>query len=299
MQGVIEIPARLIRNHSEKAADWLAGLPGAVERYVGEWDLTVDGDVLSGEASLIVPVVRRDGTPAMLKLQSVNEESESEALALRTWNPDDVVAVLEDDPATSTLLLERLQPKTLEDHPDPVEATRILAELLNHLSAVAAPPGVRRLADVAAGMMEDAPRVIPQLEDLAERALVWRFAAMVEEMLPESGDRLLHWDLHYLNVMAADRRPWLVIDPKPLAGDPAFELFPVLWNRWDDLVATGDVRQAIRNRFDLMLDVTGIERDRALAWTAGRILQNVLWFTEDGDTRIEDELKAVADALFA
>ena len=38
--------------------------------------------------------------------------------------------------------------------------------------------------------------------------------------------------------------------------------------------------------------------DTALAWTAGRILQNVLWFTEDGDTRIEDELAAVADALF-
>ena len=32
-----------------------------------------------------------------------------------------------------------------------------------------------------------------------------------------------------------------------------------------------------------MLEVTGIDRDRALGWTAGRILQNVLWFTADGD----------------
>ena len=45
--------------------------------------------------------------------------------------------------------------------------------------------------------------------------------------------------------------------------------------------------------------MTGIDRDRALGWTAGRILQNILWFTEDGDTRIEAELKAVADALFS
>ncbi|MFD7153384.1 aminoglycoside phosphotransferase family protein [Kribbella sp. NPDC059898] len=299
MHRVIEIPAKLIRNHSEKASDWLDSLPGSVERYVGEWDLTVDGDVLSGEASLIVPVVRRDGTAAMLKLQSVNDESESEALALRTWNHDDVVEVLEDDPATSTILLERLHPRKLEAHPDPAEATRILAELLNHLSAVAAPPGVRRLADIAAGMVEDAPRLIPRLEDPAEQALVRSFVAMVREVLPEPGDRLLHWDLHYLNVMAAERQPWLVIDPKPLAGDPAFDLFPVLWNRWDDLVATGDVARAIRDRFDLMLEVTGIERDRGLAWTAGRILQNVLWFTEDGDTRIEDELAAVASALFS
>ncbi|MFF0339066.1 aminoglycoside phosphotransferase family protein [Kribbella sp. NPDC004875] len=295
---MIEIPAKLIRNHQEKASDWLDGLPADVDRYVGEWDLTVDGDPLSGEASLILPVVRRDGAKAMLKLQSVNDESESEALALRTWSRDDVVEVYADDPETSTLLLERLEPRTLDDHPDHVEATRILAELLTHLSAVPAPPGIRRLSDIAAGMIEDAPRLIPRLTDPAEQQLVRRFVAQVGEVLPESGDRLLHWDLHYLNVMAAERRPWLVIDPKPLAGDPAFDVFPVLWNRWDDLVATGNLAQAIRDRFDLMLEVTGIERDRALAWTAGRILQNVLWFTEDGDTRMEDELAAVADALF-
>nr|WP_238173264.1 aminoglycoside phosphotransferase family protein [Kribbella speibonae] len=295
---MIEIPAKLVRNHKESAPDWLAGLPGAVERYVDEWQLTVSGDPLSGEASLILPVVRRDGTAAMLKLQSVNDESESEALALRTWNHDDVVEVYEDDPETSTLLLERLEPRTLDDLPDDVEATRILAELLTHLMAVPAPPGIRHLSDIAAGMIEDAPRLIPRLSDPAEQALAWRFVAQVTELLPEPGDRLLHWDLHYYNVMAAKRQPWLVIDPKPLAGDPAFELMPAVWNRWDDLVATGDLSQAIRDRFDLMLEVTGIDRDRALGWTAGRILQNVLWFTADGDTRIEDELAAVSAALF-
>ncbi|TDW18242.1 aminoglycoside phosphotransferase family protein [Kribbella kalugense] len=296
---MIEIPAKLIRNHSGSAPDWLAGLPGAVDRYVDQWQLTVTGDPLNGEASLILPVVRRDGTEAMLKLQPVNDESESEALALRTWNHDDVVEVFEDDPEMSTLLLERLEPRMLNDLPDPVEATRILAGLLTRLSAVPAPPGIRRLADVAAQMIEDAPALIPRLTDPAEQQLVRRFVAQVTELLPESGDRLLHWDLQYFNVMASRRQPWLVIDPKPLAGDPAFEVFPVLWNRWDDLVATGDVAQAIRDRFDLMLEVTGIDRDRALGWTAGRILQNVLWFTAGGDTRIEAELKAVADALFA
>ncbi|MEV4266890.1 aminoglycoside phosphotransferase family protein [Kribbella sp. NPDC049584] len=296
---MIEIPAKLIRTHSKSSPDWLASLPGTLDRYVDQWQLTVSGDLMSGAASLIVPVVRRDGTDAMLKLQRVDDESESEALALRTWNHDDVVEVYEDDPETSTLLLERLEPRTLNDLPDATEATRILAELLTHLMVVPAPSGVRRLSDIAAGMIEDAPRVIPMLADPAEQALTWRLVAQMTELLPEPGDRLLHWDLHYENVMAAKRQPWLVIDPKPLAGDPAFELMPAVWNRWDDLVATGDLSQAIRDRFDLMLEVTGIDRDRALGWTAGRILQNVLWFTEDGDTRIEAELKAVADALLA
>ncbi len=296
---MIEIPAKLRKNHSERSADWLAGLPGDAAKYIDRWQLTVAGQPLSGEASLILPVVRRDGTEAMLKLQQVNDESEDEALALRTWNRDDVVEVFEDDPETSTLLLERLEPRTLADLPDHVEATRILAEFLTRLSAVPAPPEIRRLADVAGAMVDDAPDLIPRLADPAEQRLARRFVARVAELLPESGDRLLHWDLHYLNVMAAKRKPWLVIDPKPLAGDPAFEVFPVLWNRWDDLVATGDLPQAIRDRFDLMLEVTGIDRDRAFGWTAGRILQNVLWDTGRGETRMDAELRAVADALFS
>ena len=295
---MIEIPTKLIKNHGEQSAEWLAGLPGDASKYLDRWQLTVTGEPLSGEASLILPVVRRDGAEAMLKLQPVNGESDGEALALRTWNHDDVVEVFEDDPETSTLLLERLEPRTLDDLPDHVEATRILAELLARLSAVPAPPGIRRLADIAGAMVEDAPGLIPRLADPAERRLVRRFVAQVTELLPESGDRLLHWDLHYLNVMAAKRKPWLVIDPKPLAGDPAFEVFPVLWNRWDDLVATGDLPRAIRDRFDLMLEITGIDRDRALGWTAGRILQNVLWFVADGATRLESELAAISAALY-
>jgi streptomycin 6-kinase len=296
---VINIPAKLIRNQSNEAPEWLAGLPAAVEQYVDEWQLTITGTTLSGEASLIVPVARKDGTAAMLKLQPVNGESDAEALALRTWHHDDVVEVYEDDAATATILLERLEPQSLNELPDHVEATRIVAEFLVRLSAVPAPPSVRRLADIAGVMLAEAPGVISWLEDPEEQRLAKRFAAMTFDLLPESGDRLLHWDLHYLNVLAAQRQPWLVIDPKPLAGDPAFDIFPVLWNRWDDLVATGNLPRAIRDRFDLMVTVTGIDRDRALGWTGARILQQVIWAVDAAEYRMDAELGAVARALFA
>jgi streptomycin 6-kinase len=272
------IPAQLIESHQDESSEWLAALPAQLDDYLGRWELTRTGDFLNGAASLIVPVVRRDGTAAMLKLQPRNEESEAEALALRTWSPNDVVTVLEDDPATSTLLLERLHDRTLNAVPDHVEATRILAELMASLIVVPAPPEVRTLQDIATEMIEVAADL--KLADPAEQRLVNRYADQVRELIPESGDRLLHWDLHYGNVLASDRQPWLVIDPKPLAGDPAFELFQALHNRWDDLVATGNLDQAVRDRFDLMIDITGIDRARALAWTSGRILQNVLWTAE-------------------
>ena len=48
---------------------------------------------------------------------------------------------------------------------------------------------------------------------------------------PASVGVIIHGDLHYQNVLAGDREPWLVIDPKPMSGDPHYEPAPMLWNR--------------------------------------------------------------------
>jgi streptomycin 6-kinase len=293
------VPAALIEIHRDRpeSRTWLEELPQRTSGYLEQWGLTQDGEPLYGAASLVLPVARQDGTGAMLKLQPLNDEGAGEALGLRTWNGNGVVRVLEDDPATATILLERLLPEMLSDVPDDQEATELLAELLARLCAVQAPPSLRKLEDIAGAMLAEAPTQIPLLADSEEQKLVLRCAARLAELVDEPGDRLLHWDLHYDNVMAADREPWLVIDPKPLAGDPCFELFPVLNNRWDDLEATGEVPKAIRRRFDLMVEVVGLDRDRAVGWTLGRILQNVLWTIQDGERVVDPVQVAVARAL--
>jgi len=133
-------------------------------------------------------------------------------------------------------------------------------------------------------------------------SLVRDCSAVLRDVLPEPGDRLLHWDLHYDNVLAPlpgdDRGSWLAIDPKPLAGDPCFELLPALHNRWGDVVATGDVSGAIRRRFDLMTDVASLDRDRARAWTLARVLQNIVWELEEGAAPWSTEPdRAIAETL--
>lgn len=295
----IVVPDALVSAHADdpEAARWLAAVPGLAAGYLKRWELTPDGAPMHGAASLVLPVTQSDGSGAILKLQPLNDENIGEPLALRTWNGDGAVRLLEDDPETGTLLIERLAAPSLETFPDHVEATKLLAGLLARVSAVPAPPELRTLADVAGAMVAEAPAVIPLLADPAEQDLVRRCAARVAELLPESGDRLLHWDLHYDNVLTADREPWLVIDPKPLAGDPGYELFAALNNRWDDLVATGDLAGAIRYRFDLLREAVGVERERAVGWTLGRILENVLWDVEDGAVAVEPVQVAIADAL--
>ncbi|MGI5482102.1 aminoglycoside phosphotransferase family protein [Streptomyces lavendofoliae] len=292
---VIEVPAGLAETQSlfngEAGRAFVAALPGRAERFLQEWGLRLTGPVMHGAVSLVLPVtVAADGSRAALKLQLLDEESEGEAAALRTWDGDGAVRLLAEDPETGTLLLERLdEARQLEGVEDAREATRVLAELMARLVAVEAPAGMRSLGDIAAEMLDEAGDAVGELEREEDRRLLRDCAAAVREVAGEPGDRLLHWDLHFGNVLAAEREPWLVIDPKPLAGDPGFELLPSLFNRFD--------RGEVLWRFDLLTEVLGLDRERARAWTLGRVLQDALWGVEDGETVLEGERPEVARLL--
>jgi streptomycin 6-kinase len=297
--GVIDIPAELIETQSRyngaAGRAFVAALPGRAATFQARWGLRPDGEAFYGVCALVLPVVRAaDGRRAALKLQPVDEETVGEPVALRVWDEAGAgaVALLDHDPATGTLLLERLDGRrSLAGLADGREAVRILAGLLARLSSVPAPAGcgLRGLGDIVARMLEAAPGAGAVLADAQERRLLADCAAAVREVAGEPGDRLLHWDLHYGNVLAGREGRWVAIDPKPLVGDPGFELLPALVNRFD--------AAAVRWRFDLMTEALGLDRERARAWTLGRLLQNGLWAVSDGERRLEPEQAGIARQL--
>ncbi|GLX01901.1 aminoglycoside phosphotransferase family protein [Microtetraspora sp. NBRC 16547] len=305
----IEIPDALAASHAryfgEVGRAWTAGLPDLAADFMERWRLRADGPSFHGVVALVLPVICADGTPAALKLQLVEEETLGEPVALRAWDGNGSVRLLCDSTESGAMLLERLNPsRSLSAVQDDLAALQILSELLARLVALPAPEGLRRLADVTAAMLDHVPWAQARLADPGDRRLLDTCAGAVRELLGEPGDRLLHWDLHYDNVLASHpsssgREPWLAIDPKPLAGDPGFELLPALDNRWDEIVSRGDVARAVLRRFDLMTEVLGLDRRRAVGWTLGRVLQNALWDVEDGEGAIRPEQKAIAAALLA
>ncbi|MFJ5127694.1 aminoglycoside phosphotransferase family protein [Streptomyces sp. NPDC088555] len=300
----VDVPAAFAASYGTNGGAsgraWIAALPGLAADFFDRWALRLDGPAAHGMASLVLPVTRADGMPAVLKLQQVTEDNIGAAPGLRVWDGDGVVRLLDHDPDTGTMLLERLDAaRPLSTLADDTAAVQILAELMARLVAVAAPPGFRQLADIAAAMLDAAPDAVPLLRDPAERRLVDTCASAVAGLLPEPGDRLLHWDLHYDNVLAGQREPWLAIDPEPLAGDPGFELLPALDNRWAEVVASGDVTRMVLRRFDQLTEVLGLDRRRATGWTLGRVLQNALWDVEDGKTALEPAQVAIATALLS
>ncbi|MCX5012596.1 aminoglycoside phosphotransferase family protein [Streptomyces sp. NBC_00555] len=293
---ISEIPDGLVRAqirwNGEAGREFIAGLPARAARFLERWELRRTGPVMHGVTALVLPVVRADGSAAALKLQRVDEESAGEPVALRAWGGEGAVRLLEHDAETGTLLLERLDEgrhlSALAER-DSRRAVQVVAELLARLTAVPAPAGLRGLGEMAAGMLDDLPQALGRLADGRERRLLGQCAAALAEVAGEPGDRLLHWDLHYDNVLAGRREPWLAIDPKPLSGDPGFELLPAIVNNFR--------AQEVRWRFDLLTEVTGLDRDRARAWTLGRVVQNCLWDVEEGEERLGAEQVAVAEEL--
>ncbi|MEU6312328.1 aminoglycoside phosphotransferase family protein [Streptomyces sp. NPDC047014] len=296
MVEIGEIPDELVRaqigfNGAEGRA-FIDGLPARAAAFLERWRLRRTGPVMHGMTALVLPVERADGSAAVLKLVAVDEESAGEPVALRAWGGGGSVLLLEHDAETGTLLLERLDAgRDLAGlaRRDARAAVAVIGELLARLTPVAAPAGLRGLGEVAAGLLAGVPKALARLADERDRRLLRYCAAAVAEVAGEPGDRLLHWDLHYGNVLAGGREPWLAIDPKPLAGDPGFELLPAMVNnfRVEDVLW----------RFDLLTEAAALDRGRARAWTLGRVLQNCLWDVESGERRLDGSQLAVAELL--
>ncbi|MBD8605281.1 aminoglycoside resistance protein [Aeromicrobium sp. CFBP 8757] len=264
----------------EQWATWVAGVPRLVRGLLDEWGLRPDGAPMHGRTALVVPVVA-DGVPAVLKVAGPGGEGQHEILGLQTWHGRGAVRLLQADPRRSAMLLERLHPDDLSSLPvlAACEAVAALYPLLH----VPAPPQLVPLTRLVERWTDDLgrlPRRAPLPHRIVEQAVHLGRAFTTDA---DSTGRMIHGDLHYAHVLAADRAPWLAIDPEPVSGDPHYELAPLLSSRWDEVVATGDVRTAVRRRFHAVVDAAGLDEDRARDWVVVREAHRAMWAIEDGD----------------
>jgi streptomycin 6-kinase len=269
-------------------ADWLDALPRTVDDVLDEWELTVDGPPWYGFCALVVPVVRADGVPAVAKLSWMHEEQEHEHLGLQAWKGDGIVRLYRADPARGVMLLERLDGNTTLETVDVVEACEITATFYRRLH-IPALPQLRTLSSYIERWTDD----LAQLDHTAPipRRLVEQAVSLGRDFLADEriDGTMIHGDLHYENVLAAEREPWLVIDPKPMSGDPHYEVAPLLWNRWDEVLADDHPRDAIRRRFHTVVDTALLDEDRARDWVVVRMLHNAMWCVEDNPDGFDAE----------
>lgn len=244
-------------------AAWLTRLPDTLRELERRWSLQL-AVPFEDEASCswVAPVTLASGASAVLKVGMPHLEGEHEIEGLRFWNGDPTVRLLEADDDAGAMLIERCEPGTpLRTLPEPVQDV-VIARLLERLWQ---PPPPHTFRPLSAMLEVWRAETLAQVERWPDTGLVREGLALFSE-LPgtASGNVLLATDLHAGNVLRAERRPWLVIDPKPFVGDPAYDATQHLLNCRSRL--RSDPAGTIRRLADLL----EVDPERVRLWTFAR-----------------------------
>ncbi|HEX3815115.1 MAG TPA: aminoglycoside phosphotransferase family protein [Mycobacteriales bacterium] len=266
---MIEIPESFARNTIDREGDpgraWVASLPALVDEFLRQWRCSPTAPIRVGGVGIILAVERHDGSPAVLKISFTHPGNMYEAHAFAAWGGRGAVLLYERDDARFAMLLEQAEWQTLDDLGDIDEATAVTGHLARRL-AIQAPPGLPRLSgradEWAQTLFEDAESLGHPLSQRALGAAIATF----RDLGRKQPDTMVHGDLHFGNVVRGQREPWLVIDPKGLAGDLAVDALRVLVRGVESLREADDLGAELRRRLAIFADAAEIERERAIRW---------------------------------
>ncbi|HXP87944.1 MAG TPA: aminoglycoside phosphotransferase family protein [Bryobacteraceae bacterium] len=263
----LRIPAALEINcrKTPQRSAWLAQLPDALRQALRQWSLTLGPpfDHKFVSCAWVAPVTLPNGTLAILKLGMPHMEAEHEVDGLRFWNGDGMVRLLAADDGLGAMLIEHCEPGTPLSTLPESEQDPVVAGLLRRLWRTPPVPHLFRPLSALLEFWSD--------ETQADRAR-WPDAGLVRaglelfQELPRTASKnvVLATDLHAGNVLRAAREPWLAIDPKPFAGDPAYDATQHLFNGMARLCS--DPSGAIRRFADLL----EVDAERVRLWTFAR-----------------------------
>jgi streptomycin 6-kinase len=257
--------------------DWISGLPQIVAGLADRWSLRV-GEPFQpgGQCSWTAPVTGPAGASLVLKVgfPFPGGEERDEAAGLRVWAGNGTVRLHAACAGESAygLLMERCLPGTPlgQSLPEP-EQDQVVAGLLVRLWAQ---PHTgypfRPLAQMCAAWADEFEReyAAAGAADRIDPGLARAGIALFRD-LPGTADAqvLLCTDLHGDNILAAQRAPWLVIDPKPYVGDPAYDVLQHMLNCEDRLAADP---AALATR---MAGLAGLDAGRVRQWLFARSVQ--------------------------
>jgi streptomycin 6-kinase len=266
----------------DEGEKWLSRLPALIEYAVQRWNLT-DLQQFVDLSVNYVAFARRNEEEVVLKIGVINHEFISEMTALRIFNGDGAVKLLEADEENYMFLMERLRPGemlvTLED--DDLR-THIACDVMTHLWRHKPQGPLIRLSEWFEGLKGLRIRFKGGTGPFPT-ALVERAESLLPELFTSSSPPvLLHGDLHHFNILSSERG-WLAIDPKGVIGPPGYEVGPLLINPFGDFLQTSDAVRITERRLSILSERLGYPRERLRDWGLCHAVISAWWdLKEDG-----------------
>ncbi|MGH2494524.1 MAG: aminoglycoside phosphotransferase family protein [Ktedonobacteraceae bacterium] len=272
----------MIVMNGEEAIAWLERLPTVLANCERGWDIII-GPPFALSFNYVAPAVRPDGTQLVVKVCSLTDEFPQQPEALRLVDGRGMVQMIDCDTSEEVMLLERLIPGTMlrEEENDEVStscAASIMQKIWrpvpeNHPFKTVQDweKGFDRLRQHYDGGTGPFPKVLLGQAETLYRELS---ASMAEPVL-------LHGDLHHENILAAEREPWLAIDPKGVVGEPAYETGAWLRNPIPQLLDMPYPGRILARRIDQLSEQLGFDRARIRDWALAQAMLSAWWSMED------------------
>jgi streptomycin 6-kinase len=229
-------------------------LERVAREVAAEWQLELGGPIAMSCYSFVAPA----GADAVLKVRSLcDDESDEEADALERWDGDGAVRLLRQDRERRAILLERARPGDDLSAVAEDEATAIAVEVGRRLWREAGEP-FRWVGDHVPRWLADAERAAE-----APASLIALGRELYASLEP-GRSRLIHGDFHHHNILDAGGRH-VAIDPKPMLGEPEFDIPSFLWNPLGQHMTV----EVTQRRLAAFAEI-GLDQWRMRAWTAVR-----------------------------
>jgi streptomycin 6-kinase len=205
-----------------------------------EWGVPLGDRIPAGRFSFVAFA----SEDAVLKVVPVeDDEADHEADALELLAGDGAVRLLRHDRASRAMLIERARPGDDASRLSEPEAISV---------AIAAAKRFWRPAVRGSPFRWIGDHVPRWLDNAGDHYLVRQAKEIYATMHP-SDATLVHGDFHHHNLLR-HRDGWVVIDPKPMVGDPEFDVPTFLWNPIGHLPTPASVDRWIGAFADAGLD---------------------------------------------
>jgi streptomycin 6-kinase len=296
------VPADLILKGEgvagEAGREWRRLLPATVANLVEEWSLTIGAPFPGLSYNYVAPVNCEDGTPAVLKVYFPEERAfRASAEALQLYDGDGAVRLLRVDSDRRAMLLERAEHgRDLWKLADEEQQIQITAAIMRRLWR---PPPPDCSLPTAAAEFERMATLAPQLAS-SNFPLRWIATAtgIFEDLESAASPVVLHEDLHQANILAAQREPWLAIDPHGLIGPPALDtiqmILNVVWREADSACWQPAISRYVHSFADLLK----LEPEQIRLCGVARAVLEAFWTLEDEGVGWERDF-AIVDAFVA